>query len=357
MLAMIADRGTGEPISLGAALLAGKKVAPDATGLLADDHRIVLGWFDWFERVEGMAAEEEVGRRICVALLAHMAAEEVIFYPEAERATGAKNLVKEAVREHEGAKALIAELQAAPKVDAGYRARIHKLHAEIAHHVEEEEEQLFPKVRDSGLDLYHLGRLMAARRVDALFNMVCRADAADGQLSEVAPMPVSKDEARSFFLLGLRNAHASVSQGLTMLQMQVKRLDDYPRMKDELQMHAGNKKRQLERLQELLDRYGESRPALKEAALDFAAGVSGMANAAAEDEVLKNSFAAVAQARFQIAAYEALLVLGEAAGEVQALRPIQQNLSEERALVAFLEENLRGTTIRFLELRSAGAAG
>src|SRR3954454_6203476 len=45
---LIADRGAGEPISLGGALLAGKKVAPDVTGLLMEDHRTVLGWFDWY---------------------------------------------------------------------------------------------------------------------------------------------------------------------------------------------------------------------------------------------------------------------------------------------------------------------
>jgi ferritin-like metal-binding protein YciE/hemerythrin superfamily protein len=355
MLTLVAERGTGEPISLGGALMAGKKVAPDATLLLADDHRTVLGWFDWFQRAEDTPAEAAIGRRICVALLAHMVAEEEIFYPAAAEATGDKALVAEAIREHEDAKALIADLQKARTVGVRYRERMRALAAEIAHHVDEEENRLFPAVRDSGMDLYHVGRLVAARRVDALFNMVGRAGAARAKLSEVAPMPVSKDEARDFFLLGLKNAHAAASQGQTMLEMQVRRLDDYPDVKAALKAHVKNRKVQLKRLETLLDSHGESRSALKEAALDFAAGIAGMANAAADDEVLKNSFAGVAQARFLAAAYESLLVLGEAAGEVQALRPIQQCLSEERALATFLEENLRGTATRFLALRSAAA--
>src|SRR4051795_11924733 len=49
---MIADRGVSEPIALGAALVAGKKVPPDATQLLMMDHRTVLGWFRWYEQAE-----------------------------------------------------------------------------------------------------------------------------------------------------------------------------------------------------------------------------------------------------------------------------------------------------------------
>src|SRR5690606_16878656 len=79
---MSADRGMGEPISLGAALAAGKKVPPDVTNLLAEDHEVVLGWFDWYEQADDPKVRERVARRISMALRAHMAGEEEIFYPE-----------------------------------------------------------------------------------------------------------------------------------------------------------------------------------------------------------------------------------------------------------------------------------
>ena len=41
MKTLTANRGAGEPISLGGALIAGKKVAPDATRILMEDHRAV----------------------------------------------------------------------------------------------------------------------------------------------------------------------------------------------------------------------------------------------------------------------------------------------------------------------------
>jgi hypothetical protein len=53
--------GRADPVSLGDALLAGKKVAPDVTALLIEDHRTVMGWFDGYaseDRLPAKATEE-----------------------------------------------------------------------------------------------------------------------------------------------------------------------------------------------------------------------------------------------------------------------------------------------------------
>ena len=71
--------------------------------------------------------------------------------------------------------------------------------------------------------------------------------------------------------------------------------------------------------------------------------------------MIKNSFATLAQAKYEAAAFETLILFAAAAGENQALRPLQQSLSESRGLAAFVEENLRATGMRFLQLRSRGA--
>src|SRR5690606_1077760 len=100
MRTMIADRGMGEPISLGAALASGKKTPPDVLNLLMDDHRVVLGWFAWYEQAGDPAVRLRVTEKICKALRAHMAGEGEIFYPEAARATGDDELVRRALQEH-----------------------------------------------------------------------------------------------------------------------------------------------------------------------------------------------------------------------------------------------------------------
>ena len=43
--------------SLAAALRTGKKVPPDVTELLADDHRTVIGWFLWYEETTDLAVK------------------------------------------------------------------------------------------------------------------------------------------------------------------------------------------------------------------------------------------------------------------------------------------------------------
>lgn len=350
MKRLIADRGTGEPISLGAALIAGKKVPPNANELLKEDHRIVLGWFRWYEQAQDPDEKLRVADRICKALRGHMAAEEEILYPKAEALLEDDDLVQRAYDEHAEAVQIVAELEQATQADERHADLVRRLEAEIRDHVDEEENELMPTIRESGIDLYAVGGAVAARRVDELF----AATRPNGP-EEYPKMPISQDEARNFFVLGLKNAHAAVRQGRSLVEAQLNRVENYPRLKQKLELHLQEKDAQLTRLEDILDNYGESRSALKDAAMTTAAGVSSLAHASAEDEIVKNSFATLALAKYEAAAYETLILFGEAAGDTAALRPLQQSLSEERGMAAFVEENLRSTGMRFLQLRSEGA--
>ena len=351
MRTFIADRGTGEPISLGAALLAGKKVPPDATGLLADDHRVVLGWFSWHEETEDPELRGEIAAKICMALRAHMAAEEEALYPGARVQTDPR-LVDRAQAEHAAAKGLMERIEtAAPGQEQDDLVR--QLETEIRSHVVEEETELFPGLRADGMDLYAVGRAVAAIRVDSLFQQTGRKD--DRELKEYPNMQISSDEARDFFITGLKSCHATTRQGRALVEAQVKRLQNYPDVKRKLEAHLDEKDAQLERLEKLLSGYGEKRSKVKDAAMTAAAGAAGLAASAADDEVIKNSFATLAQAKYEAAAFETLILFAAAAGENQALRPLQQSLSESRGLASFVEENLRATGMRFLQLRSRGA--
>lgn len=360
MRTLIADRGMGEPISLGAALISGKKVPPDVLNLLAEDHRVVAGWFDWYERASEPGIKAEVARRIRAALRAHMAAEEEIFYPEAQRRTGDENLVRRALQEHQSAKRLMEQLESAGGVDDAHEELMRELRAEIEAHVDEEERELFAGVRESGLDRYEVGRAAAARRVDRLFEQRSagraerRRQADREPVKENRAMPISPDVARRYFIVGLKNAHATAKEGRTMVDRQVQRLEHYPRLKEKLTSHTKEKDAQLERLERILERYGEQPSAVKDAAMTLAANLGALGGAASADEVIKGSFALLGLAKAEAAAYETLILFGEAAGAPQALRPLQQCLSEERGLIGFIEDNLRGVGIGFLQLESEG---
>jgi ferritin-like metal-binding protein YciE len=139
-----------------------------------------------------------------------------------------------------------------------------------------------------------------------------------------------------------------------MLERQIDRLERYPQVEARLRTHLTEKEAQLERLQGLLDAQGDNPSSFKDTVMAAMANVGAMANAAAGDEVLKNSMGNAAMCAFEIAAYESLLAMGEAAGEAEAIRVLQRSLSEERGMMAWLSENQRGLTLAYMQLRSAG---
>jgi iron-sulfur cluster repair protein YtfE (RIC family) len=139
----------------------------DAIALLTADHREVSAMFKQFEELSERAksSKKKLADQICNALLLHTTIEEEIFYPAARGAgKDAEELVDEAVVEHAAAKDLIAQLQEMDPEDALYDAKVKVLGEQVEHHVKEEEKEMFPTVRKSGLDLVALGQDMAVRK-------------------------------------------------------------------------------------------------------------------------------------------------------------------------------------------------
>ena len=137
----------------------------DAISLLKADHRQVEGWFSSFEKTRSEARKQQLATKICSALKVHTRIEEEIFYPDFLRTVQEEDIHHEAVVEHEGAKKLIAEIEAATP-DEYYDAKVTVLSELIKHHVKEEEQPggMFAKARKSEMDLADLGRRMAARK-------------------------------------------------------------------------------------------------------------------------------------------------------------------------------------------------
>lgn len=144
----------------------------DALSLLATDHEDVRQLFAEYEELVGDEADEDdrlaLATEICDALTAHATAEEEIFYPAVRGAIDDESLVDEAESEHASARELIAQIQALDPSDERFDATVRVLAEAIEHHVQEEEGELFPKVRASGLDLASLGEQIAARKEEVL---------------------------------------------------------------------------------------------------------------------------------------------------------------------------------------------
>jgi hypothetical protein len=138
----------------------------DAIALLKADHRTVEELFEQFEGATGAARKKSIAQQICLELTVHATIEEEIFYPACEGKIE-EDLLKEAYVEHDGAKALIAEIEAGQPGDEYYDAKVKVLSEQIEHHVGEEEmrmEGMFSQARHAGLDMDALGDQLRARK-------------------------------------------------------------------------------------------------------------------------------------------------------------------------------------------------
>ena len=146
--------------------------ALDAVGLLKKDHDDVEALFKDYEMLadgDGDSGDRRaLSTQICGMLAIHALIEEEIFYPAARQAGVDPDLLDEADIEHGSAKQLIAEIGAAQASDSHYDARVLVLGEYIRHHVKDEEGELFPACRKSGMDMADLGARLQKRKAKLL---------------------------------------------------------------------------------------------------------------------------------------------------------------------------------------------
>jgi hemerythrin-like domain-containing protein len=142
----------------------------NALDLLKQDHQEVDKLFKQYEELKDGADDsekEDLVSQICDALSVHAQIEEAIFYPAARQALPeeeGQDLLNEAAVEHQTLKDIIARLEAAPTSDPLYDAGVKVLSEYTKHHVREEEDELFPKLKSSDMDLEAVGQQLAQRK-------------------------------------------------------------------------------------------------------------------------------------------------------------------------------------------------
>lgn len=142
----------------------------DGIALLKADHRKVEDLFSKFESAKDAGKKKDLAEKICMELTVHAKIEEEIFYPACEGAVE-EDLLREALVEHDGAKVLIAEIEAGGPDEKFYDAKVKVLSEMIEHHVKEEEmrvEGMFSQARKAGVDMDELGEKMASAKEQLL---------------------------------------------------------------------------------------------------------------------------------------------------------------------------------------------
>lgn len=117
----------------------------DAIVKLREDHKAVEKLFKQLEKDDLTVVPE-----ICVALSLHATIEEEVFYPAVRsEVVGELDDVLEAIEEHSLVKGLISELNTMTADEETYKAKAIVLMELVRHHVEEEEAEMFPRVREA----------------------------------------------------------------------------------------------------------------------------------------------------------------------------------------------------------------
>jgi hypothetical protein len=145
---------------------------PLAVKLLKQDHREVEDMFDEYEQLDAETDKLALFKKISLALKVHTKIEEEIFYPS-ERGDVEDDLLDEALVEHDGAKKMIAEIEAMQPGDDLYDAKVKVLGEYIKHHVKEEEQPggIFAQAKRGEADLDAMGEQLKARKAELMAEM------------------------------------------------------------------------------------------------------------------------------------------------------------------------------------------
>jgi ferritin-like metal-binding protein YciE len=166
---------------------------------------------------------------------------------------------------------------------------------------------------------------------------------------------MTMNPARDLLVTGLRNAHGMEVQARELMQRQCERIADYPAVQTRVRQHLAETIEQLHRLERCLAACGETASLIKDTLMSAFANITALGHAAADDEILKNTFANQAFENYEIAAYKSLLTLCEQAGMPGLQEPLRQSLDEEQRMAAWLDEHVEEVTLAYLAKKSAGA--
>ncbi|MEO8346379.1 MAG: hemerythrin domain-containing protein [Betaproteobacteria bacterium] len=164
----------------------------DAIALLIADHKSVKALFEQYKKLDGDDGADEkkstIAESICDQLTVHAQIEEDLFYPAARAAIDDNSLLDEAEVEHATAKDLIEQLRGMTPSDPLFDAKVKVLGEYIDHHVNEEQDELFPKVSQSDLDTAALGAELLERKNQLMSEMGISAE----PVSEDIPPPQTR---------------------------------------------------------------------------------------------------------------------------------------------------------------------
>jgi hypothetical protein len=140
----------------------------DALTLLTDDHNKVKKMFNDFDKLKKSGGtdkqKENLVGQICMELTVHMQVEEEILYPDVRELVNDDDMMDEAEVEHTTVKDLISQLESMDADEELYDAKVIVLGEYINHHVKEEQDEMFVKIKKAKIDTAELGEQIMQRK-------------------------------------------------------------------------------------------------------------------------------------------------------------------------------------------------
>jgi hypothetical protein len=144
----------------------------DAITLLKDDHVKVKKLLEELDATteRGVKTREQLFAKVRRELTIHETIEEEIFYPALKEHPKSKDLVLEAYEEHHVVDTVMAEIVDLAFDDETWGAKLTVMKENVEHHIEEEEDEMFPQARQvfDKAELEELGERMQARKEQLL---------------------------------------------------------------------------------------------------------------------------------------------------------------------------------------------
>jgi hemerythrin superfamily protein len=114
----------------------------DALELLKQDHQAVKSLFDQIDDAEDAKQRKKLFDQIDTELNIHAHIEETVFYPEMQKIDDLKDMVAEALEEHQEVKTLLEEIEGLDPEGEQFSASLEELMENVEHHVAEEEDEI-----------------------------------------------------------------------------------------------------------------------------------------------------------------------------------------------------------------------
>ncbi|SEU25613.1 hemerythrin domain-containing protein [Nonomuraea wenchangensis] len=124
----------------------------DVIAVLTHDHREVEQMFSELESMRGAIGERPklLAENVVIELVRHSVAEEQYLYPAVrEHVPGGDELADYEIAEHAAAERTMHDLEHLEPGDDRFWPELDRLMAEVRHHLREEEDELFPRLREA----------------------------------------------------------------------------------------------------------------------------------------------------------------------------------------------------------------